>query len=105
VDGQSQASQQQHTGLARRTFLKRAAIGASALGAVALVPLAAKHDESTEAAAAALDEQMTATGPILVYVRHAERGEAVLMQDGAERAVTDRALVSQLLRAQRDHLG
>jgi hypothetical protein len=103
MDGQSQGNQQQqHSGLARRTFLKRAAIGAGALGAVALVPLAKARDESPAMAASSTGE--TASGPILVYVRHAERGEAVLMADGAERVVTDRALVSQLLRAQCDHL-
>jgi hypothetical protein len=103
MDGQLQRGQEEPEGLARRTFLKRAAIGVGALSAVALIPLAQGDEESETTTAMSVDE-IAAAGPVLVYVRHAERGEAVLMADGTERVVTDRALVSHVLRAQHDHL-
>ena len=89
--------------LARRTFLKRAAIGAGSVGALALVPTLASNGGTAPESTAAI-EGLQAGGPVMIYVRDAARGEAVIMVDETERVVTDRALVSQLLRAQGRHL-
>jgi hypothetical protein len=99
-----QAEQTERPPLGRRTFLKRAAIGAGAVGAVALVPTLVRDSGAAPESVAAI-EQLQAGGPVMIYVRDAARGEAVIMANETERVVTDRALVSHLLRAQGRHLG
>lgn len=89
--------------LDRRAFLKRAAIGAGALGAVALVPALASNRSAAPEAVATIDEPQS-RGPVVVYVRDAARGEAVIIAGETESVVIDRGLVSQLLRAQDRHL-
>src|SRR6186997_553838 len=89
--------------LDRRTFLKRAAIGAGAVGAVVLAPTLVRDSGADPESVAAIEE-LQAGGPVMIYVRDASRGEAVIMADDTERVVTDRALVSHLLQAQGRHL-
>ncbi len=92
--------------LGRRTFIRRAAIGAGAVGALALVPSLVKDATSGTpgATTAAAIEESQATGPVVVYVRDAARGEAVIMAGDTENVVIDRVLVTHLLRAQNRHL-
>ncbi len=98
-----QAIRPESPGFDRRTFLRRAAIGAGAVGAVALVPALATDPGAVPETAATIDRPQS-SGPVVVYVRDAARGEAVIIAGETESVVTDRALVSQLLRAQSRHL-
>ena len=99
----SQPHEAERPPLARRAFLKRAAIGAGAVGAVALAPGLIRDSGVLPESVAAIEE-LRAGGPVMIYVRDAARGEAVIMANDTERVVTDRALVSHLLEAQGRHL-
>ncbi len=92
--------------LGRRTFIRRAAIGAGAVGALALVPtlLPDATSEGVTVATTTSSGEPLATGPVVVYVRDAARGEAVIMAGDTESIVTDPVLVTHLLRAQNRHL-
>ena len=97
-----QALEAERRPLDRRTFLRRAAIGAGAVGAVALVPTLVRDSGAAPQSVAAIEE-LQAGGPVMIYVRDAARGEAVIVANESERVVTDRALVAQLLQAQGRH--
>ncbi len=107
MDSQPQHTDDAPTGLqapvARRTFIRRAAIGAGAVGAIALVPTLVQGEHTTTEAVTAT-ELPQSTDPMVVYVRDAARGEAVIMAGATETVITDRALVAHLLRAQDRHL-
>lgn len=100
---QDQPTNPLDSALGRRTFLRRAAIGAGAVAAAALVPTLGSAGGAEESMAA---EQTapTSTEPMMVYVRDAVRGEAVIMSGDLETIVVDRALVGILMRAQDRHL-
>ncbi len=88
--------------LQRRAFLRRAAIGAGAVAAAAFVPSLGSVGGTDEAMAA--EQAPTSTEPMMVYVRDAARGEAVIMTGDVETVVVDRGLVGVLMRAQGRHL-
>jgi hypothetical protein len=98
-----QPHQPEQSPLDRRTFLKRAAIGAGAASAVVLAPALVRDSGASPESIAAIEE-LEAGGPVMVYVRDAARGEAVIIANETERVVTDRVLVSHLLQAQGRHL-
>ncbi len=111
MDSQPQHTDDAPTGLqaavGRRTFIRRAAIGAGAVGAIALVPTLVQGDPTTTdgaTVATTAAELPQSTDPMVVYVRDAARGEAVIMAGATETVITDRALVAHLLRAQDRHL-
>ncbi len=111
MDSQPQHTDEAPTGaqapLGRRTFIRRAAIGAGAVGAIALVPTLLQ-DTTLESTAAAIapgtPEGPLSSGPVMVYVRDAVRGEAVIMAGDTESVVIDSVLVTHLLRAQNRHM-
>lgn len=92
--------------LGRRVFLRRGAIGAGAVAVAALVPTLAMNElgGGAEPAGTASNTAPLTGEPMMVYVRDAERGEAVIMSGANERVVVDRVLVQHLLRAQDRHL-
>ena len=94
---------EQDSTIGRRSFLKRAALGVGAAGALALIPgrlmLEGIEDEGgPEATTATLQP---GTGDLMVaYVRDAAAGEVVLMTGTQEVVVTDQVPVAKLQRAQ-----
>jgi hypothetical protein len=91
-------------GLARRAFLKRAAAGAGAAGALAAYPgllggIAAGREATDDELAVPADW----AEPMLVFISDAARGEAVVLAGTSEFRLQDRALVSRLMRASGGH--
>ena len=86
--------------LRRREFLRRAAIGAGALGAVSAIGVAAPvlgslTDDDEESTAAAISG---GSRPMVAYVRDLGAGDVVLMAGTTEVVVRDRVLASRLAR-------
>jgi len=85
------------SGLARRNFLKAAAMGAAAVGVAVAVPSVLAH------AAEAADSRPSAEGapdgdqPLVAYVRDPRSGEVVVMTGGTEVLRRDPGLVSRLV--------
>lgn len=90
--------------LARRTFLRRAAVGVGAVAATALVPMAGHLATGDEPDATAAQVAPNSTDPMVVYVRNAAMNEAVIMAGTTESVVVDAALVRTLMHAQDRHL-
>lgn len=91
--------------LQRRAFIRRGAIGVGAVAVTALVPAVAMRELGAKEPSASAATVAPMTGdPMMIYVRDAERGEAVILSGAAERVVVDHALVQHLLRAQDRHL-
>lgn len=99
---QSKPASPLDSALGRRTFLRRAAIGAGAVAAAALVPTLGQGN--AEEATAAERTAQSSTDPMVVFVRDAARGEAVIMSGTLETVVVDRGLVGVLMQAQGRHL-
>ena len=88
----------QPSGMRRREFLRRAAIGAGAIGAIAAAPRllgASAADDEAESTAAILGAPSQS---MVAYVRDAGAGEVVLMAGTTEVVVRDRVLASRLAR-------
>ncbi len=77
----------------RRSFLKKAAMGATAVGVATAAPGA------VQVASTYIPSGPLGTGamPLIVYVKNASRGELALMVGTKEIVVTDFGLVSRLL--------
>lgn len=101
---QSQIGSALESALGRRTFLRRAAIGVGAVAATALVPTVGRLAGGDETAATAAQVEPNSTSPMVVYVRDAARGEAVIMAGTTESVVVDAALVRTLMHVQDRHL-
>lgn len=86
--------------MGRRKFLLRATAAAGAVGALALVPVLASREPAITEDELTSVELSGGDGPLLVFIRDAARGEAVVMSGETERVITDRVLVARLLRAQ-----
>ena len=92
-------------GLARRAFLKRAAAGAGAVGALAAYPSLIGGIVGGETADDELVVPAEGSEPMLIFISDAARGEAVVLSGTSEFLVKDRVLVSRLVRASGVHTG
>ena len=86
--------------LTRRGFLKAAAIGAAAAGAVAAAPALLSHGASALTANEATPlPSVGKRNPVVVYIRNAAKGEIVIMSGTREYVVKDSILASRLVAA------
>ena len=86
--------------LTRRGFLKAAAIGAAAAGAVAAAP--ALLSQGAHAMTMNEAKPLPSFGrgnPVVVYIRNASKGEIVIMSGTREYVVKDSILASRLVAA------
>lgn len=79
-------------GLSRRSFLKKTAMGAAAVAAMAAVPSILKVTENAAAGLPAGDPG----APLMAYVKDASQGTVVVMWGTKEFVAKDTALVSRL---------
>ena len=86
------------TALTRSGFLKKTAVGAVAVGALAALPGAALAADRTESPATQETETLT-SDPFVVYVRNPAAGEMVVLVGTEEFTSIDRALVARLQQA------
>jgi len=98
TQGTNEESEQlDERGIARRNFLRAAAMGAAAVGVAAAVPAVLAH------AAEAAESRRSAEGapkdgqPMVAYVSDPASGEIVVMTGGTEVVRQDPVLVSRLV--------
>ena len=79
-------------GMSRRSFLKKTAVGAAAVAAVAAAPTILQVTENAAGAVPAGDP----SAPLIAYVKDASTGTVVVMWGTKEFVAKDTALVSRL---------
>ncbi|HEX9339875.1 MAG TPA: twin-arginine translocation signal domain-containing protein [Thermoplasmata archaeon] len=79
-------------GMSRRSFVKKSAVGAAGVAAVAAMPTLLTMTENAQAGLPSGDP----TAPLMAYVRDASSGTVVVMWGTKEFVAKDTALVSRL---------
>lgn len=87
----------------RRTFLKRAGLGAAAIGVATTVPSFLRNGVKSTAARPAVPAvpmgRASRTGPVIARISDASTGEITLMFDAKEVKYRNPAVVQELFRA------